>query len=84
MANGRPGIWRSASLEWSMTDWWYSYAPWEKFMRTTLSPALRSILIFSTELVFGPQRASQQHGLNGRLGGEGASIPIVQMMDVRR
>lgn len=33
-------------------------------MRTTLSPAFRSILIFSTELVFGPKSANQRSAFN--------------------
>lgn len=37
-------------------------------MRTTLSPAFRSMLIFSTELVFGPRNASQQVSSNPFLG----------------
>ena len=40
MATGRPAWVLSASRALSMTDWWYSYEPWEKFMRTTLRPAL--------------------------------------------
>jgi hypothetical protein len=39
MARGRPAWVFSASRALSMTDWWYSYEPWEKFMRTTLRPA---------------------------------------------
>lgn len=37
-------------------------------MRTTLSPAFRSMLIFSTELVFGPESANQRSSLNPLLG----------------
>src|SRR5689334_21399111 len=54
MASGLPGCVFSASRALSMTDWWYSYEPWEKFMRTTLRPTLRRALIFSAELVLGP------------------------------
>lgn len=33
-------------------------------MRTTLSPAFRSMFIFSTELVFGPGSANQRNSSN--------------------
>ena len=51
-------------------------------MRTTLRPAFLSMLIFSTELVFGPVSTSQLIQFLAQ--GGHASIPIVQMMDVRR
>src|SRR5687768_14131066 len=54
MAMGRPSWTLTASRALSITDWWYSYEPWEKFMRTTLRPAVRSLLMASTELVLGP------------------------------
>lgn len=50
-------------------------------MRTTLSPAFRSMLIFSTELVFGPRSVHQQRPV---IRSGDANVPIVQMMDVRR
>lgn len=54
MATWRPGWTSSAARALSMTDLWYSYEPWEKFMRTTLRPASRRRLMASTELVLGP------------------------------
>ena len=50
IATGRPAWVLSASRALSITDWWYSYEPWEKFMRTTLSPAAtggQHVLVFS-------------------------------------
>ena len=36
------------------TSPWYSYEPCEKFIRTTLRPALRSSVMASGDFVFGP------------------------------
>ena len=63
IATGLPSIGKSTWLcrALAITSPWYSYEPWEKFMRTMFMPASRSLVIISTLLVLGPMVQMMEH-----------------------
>ena len=63
IAMGRPSSGESSCdlRVFAMTSPWYSYEPWEKFMRTTFIPALRSSVSISGDFVFGPIVQMMEH-----------------------